>query len=799
MSNAVDMSSRGAATGLVAAPTRGRVRLLPSTCLLVAAAAATVGALWLHEAEASHLRGGTLWMEPTGVADEARFGGTLDLEDGPPEGTCYTYGGYGAELWPEGDGPGAAPVTLDLCVLHKDLEGWTVNRLVAPGTATEYVHLYPSPSKPAGPASPPGPWTPFLQSCYRMQYGARGEQVINMQPGSDATVCQRLASTGDLALANRAPRTFVPPIHRCTAGAVCTVPVSAVDPDGDPLAFRIATSDEYAGGTGTYFHPGPPYAPNVAALDAAGVLTWDTAGATMADPMTCTSCTRTLYSVQLVVEDGHTKSPVDFFIELVPDATPPAWATPPTPCGATVPMTPGIAGSFPVRLTHPSATELQVFLDPTTPLPAGATLDKPPASNPLTRTFSWTPPAASVGLHALRFQGSAHGSYAPPCDVTLQVLPPPTAKATLRSAACAGQATRWRDDSAPGHASAPLVAAVWAWGDGTTSPVPEHVYGVPGTYTVRLHVEDALGRTAEDAVEVAVCNPPPTLAPLPDVLMRADDTVQVCAVASDPNGDPLDFGFDLPRGVRVALGDPSCLLLDGRELGPGRHGPILVRISDGTTTASASFQVRVLDTVALVRDFDGDGVGDGADLCPAEAAPGTGCPVPSRQAAPTATMPRVRSQAAAPIVPGPAADADQDGIAEAGPAGAYLDNCPLRANPDQRDADQDGAGDACDPVQASLRSPRARAASFAQEGASRSGWALGAGSAGLVVAAGALLRRLRRPGEGHAKASDAKGGRQERVRPGEGGEGPASGSAAEAVAAAGLGVHGSHLQGRFNG
>jgi hypothetical protein len=45
--------------------------------------------------------------------------------------------------------------------------------------------------------------------------------------------------------------------------------------------------------------------------------------------------------------------------------------------------------------------------------------------------------------------------------------------------------------------------------------------------------------------------------------------------------------------------------------------------------------------------------------------------------------------AARPIVPA-SGDADGDGVPD------HLDNCPLVANPDQADLDQDGVGDACD-------------------------------------------------------------------------------------------------------
>jgi hypothetical protein len=78
--------------------------------------------------------------------------------------------------------------------------------------------------------------------------------------------------------------------------------------------------------------------------------------------------------------------------------------------------------------------------------------------------------------------------------------------------------------------------------------------------------------------------------------------------------------------------------------------------------------------IHVLRDADGDGICDDADNCPAVANPDQ-----------RDTDGDGLGDACEP-------DDDNDGVPDAS------DNCPLDANPDQRDTDQDGVGDACDPL-----------------------------------------------------------------------------------------------------
>ena len=79
--------------------------------------------------------------------------------------------------------------------------------------------------------------------------------------------------------------------------------------------------------------PGPPQAPNAATINHdTGLYTWDTHGAQI------NGSGDTLYSTQVIIENVDftgrvlTKTPLDFFIRLIPVTNnPPVFIYPPTP------------------------------------------------------------------------------------------------------------------------------------------------------------------------------------------------------------------------------------------------------------------------------------------------------------------------------------------------------------------------------------------------------------------------------------------------------------------------------------
>jgi hypothetical protein len=102
-------------------------------------------------------------------------------------------------------------------------------------------------------------------------------------------------------------------------------------------------------------------------------------------------------------------------------------------------------------------------------------------------------------------------------------------------------------------------------------------------------------------------------------------------------------------------------------------------------------------------DFDGDGDGtvdclDGCPVDPAKTSPGAcGCGRPD-------------------------ADDDRDNVADC------LDNCPATSNPDQRDADGDGVGDACEPAMPPVPRPGSGDAPPVDTGAATGAVSLNQGS-----------------------------------------------------------------------
>jgi len=131
-------------------------------------------------------------------------------------------------------------------------------------------------------------------------------------------------------------------------------------------------------------------------------------------------------------------------------------------------------------------------------------------------------------------------------------------------------------------------------------------------------------------------------------------------------------------------------------------------LGGGTTTSCDDNEDCGIGAICSMNqeDFDGDSVGDACDICPSVYNPGQEKSITvtlgSLACENTATREAVFD------------DTDCDGIAEecwqlsAGCEPPYLnlicDNCPGMYNPDQKDSDNDGIGDACEPVLISLSS-----------------------------------------------------------------------------------------------
>lgn len=259
-----------------------------------------------------------------------------------------------------------------------------------------------------------GAYTASLSSCCRISGLAFPNRHVNNPSGS-----YRTETIIDLSAGNSSPSSVQDPVVLCPINAICNFAIPATDVDGDTISFRLSTSAE-AGG---FRQPGSPGsgAPNPANIDPlTGIYTWDTAGAVLA-----ASGQNTLYSTQVMIEDGTTKVPLDFFIQLTTvDPTPPVIQPPsnsPPICNTTQVITLGDTFTFDVVASDTDIADT-VTLN-SAGLPSGAFMAPvlPITGNPVSSTFSWTPDATQAGNFLVSFSATSSSGGFTQCPVTLQV------------------------------------------------------------------------------------------------------------------------------------------------------------------------------------------------------------------------------------------------------------------------------------------------------------------------------------------------------------------------------------------
>lgn len=361
--------------------------------ILVALVGLCTAAFSPPQTEASHFRFGHIsWKPLTGTDIEftitQAWRGTAFSS--PPLGGTFSPGGFDF-----GDNTSTG---LTLTVTSLDpVNDWIVGE-------TTITHTYPS----------PGNFTAFFESCCRINNcEERPNAHINNPSGSERTETIVNVGTG-----NSSPVSNLPPIVTCPENGVCSFRIPATDPDRDPLTFRLSTSNEAGGFT----QPGPPHAPNPASIDPnTGLYTWDTRGATLTPNPA--SCPNTLYSTQVIIEDGQTKVPLDFLIQLMPvTSMPPKFDSPTPDCGSTLNTNIGSTLTFTVQASDPVPAQT-VTLN-ATGLPVGATMTPalPATGNPVSSTFSWTPAPGQNGSHVINFTiRDDAGSQEERCPLTIIV------------------------------------------------------------------------------------------------------------------------------------------------------------------------------------------------------------------------------------------------------------------------------------------------------------------------------------------------------------------------------------------
>jgi hypothetical protein len=323
----------------------------------------------------------------------------------------------GSTLFYPGDGTGAIGSPLGPLLYRVTSIDPAKNALFAqaldpgslPAIKTTITHTYPT----------TGNFLAFTDSCCRISAVDSPNAHINNHDGG-----YRVETLVNVGTGNSSPVSALPPIVVCPISALCSFFVPAADPNSDPVRFRLSLPAEASSVT-SFVQPGPPNAPNAAAINSAtGLYTWDTTGATLAP-----AGFNTLYSTQVTIMDldsaGNVKSKVavDFLIQLVPLTPPlPVFDHPPTPaCGSPLIAVVGGTISFVVQASIPSVTKTASLN--AVGLPFGATMTPalPATGNPISSTFSWTPTTAQVGAFVVTFEARDNPGQQVLCSVTIQV------------------------------------------------------------------------------------------------------------------------------------------------------------------------------------------------------------------------------------------------------------------------------------------------------------------------------------------------------------------------------------------
>jgi hypothetical protein len=270
---------------------------------------------------------------------------------------------------------------------------------------------------------------------------------------------------------NNSPVVSLPAIVYLSIGqAAATFSVAGNDPDGNNLTYRLATQAESGLVTAS---------PVGLTLSTAGLVTFNTTGKTGGER----------YSLQIMVEDGLTKVPVDIFIQMVGSSQPPVFVHPtPMHPGNDFTVAIGTLLNFTVSATDPE--NQAVTLNPIS-VPSGVTHSPAlPVTGAVggaaTTTFSWTPTLSQVGSYVLTYvavdnigvQTLTSINITVPCALNTVITPTP-ASCALNDGGASATVT---NSSAPGN-----LVYTWTGPGGFTSAATSISSQPPGAYTLRVN------------------------------------------------------------------------------------------------------------------------------------------------------------------------------------------------------------------------------------------------------------------------------------------------------------------------
>ena len=199
--------------------------------------------------------------------------------------------------------------------------------------------------------------------------------------------------------------TLVPVVNLAVGQAAATFGLPVSDPDGDRLAFSLATPADFNGN---------PFAnaPGLAVDAATGVVTFGTVGYAVGQ----------MFNAVIKVSDGRTSILVDFLLKMTGTSTAPVFdysLTPPN--GFVYQVAPGQPLAFGVRATDADPGDVVLLQAFGLPLGAGGAPALPLSGNPVQTAFSWTPTAANLGTTIINFVAQDLAGVQTATSVTIEV------------------------------------------------------------------------------------------------------------------------------------------------------------------------------------------------------------------------------------------------------------------------------------------------------------------------------------------------------------------------------------------
>ncbi len=407
-------------------------------------------------------------------------------------------------------------------------------------------------------------WTPVASNLGPQQV------VITASDGRGATATQTFTLTVAQPATNDPPVFTTQPPGPAVVGLPYQYHASASDDDGDPIHYTLT-----AGPAGM-------------AIDTnSGLLTW-----------TPTSGQLGSQHVIITADDGRGLAVSQVFdllaVSNVPNESPTITSTPPGPATAGSPY------QYQVVANDPDGDPITFSL--TSPLTGMAI-------NPTSGLFTWTPTTAQEGSELITIVASdgRGGTYTQSFHLTVDppgTAPndPPSISSTPTGPAVAGlpyqyQVVATDPDGDPLHytlTSPPSGMAINpTTGLLTWTPTTAQV----GTAQVTIVVDDGRGLSQSQSFPLTVVsgqtNSPPVITSTPGTSVQLGATYRYLVVASDANGDPLNYSLDVaPSGMSISANGLVTWQPTATEFGLNQ---VQIRVDNGRGGAvTQSFSINVV-------------------------------------------------------------------------------------------------------------------------------------------------------------------------------------------------------------